>query len=151
MNNLYGFVRWTSFTNLPFPNRIYFHNAGLQLYENLARVPQAMEIARKDFIEHYKSINENLPEWVIAAVWTTQVAGTRRTILDVFEYRDAVRNWPGNPDLHAFNINGINKDGFDACGDTGILIGEEESFRRECNSLEQYFKINPFGIPLVKP
>ncbi|MDO8528791.1 MAG: hypothetical protein Q7S06_02780 [Nanoarchaeota archaeon] len=142
-----GFVGWANFKSLKFPNRIYLHKAGLELYTNACTQHpyyQALNAAREQAIKHYySSMQENLPEWIIAAVWTAKVDGVRKTILDVFENRDAVENWPGNPDVSTFNINGTDSTRASSCGDTLMMLGLEEEFRRECPKPEDYFK--PIG------
>lgn len=130
-----GFIKCVSFNGLPFPNRIYLHKAGSELVQP----EKALYVARQNLIQYYYS-NErekNSPEWVISMVWSSLTTGL---VLDVFEYRDAVAKWPGNPDVSAFNIGKIDTTRANSCGDSLIMLGVEEKFRRDCRNLKEYFE-----------
>ena len=92
-------------------------------------------------------------DYLLGAIWGKK----DEKIIDLFGFSD-ISEWPGNPDVTSFVIkNG----GYDTredddsfvesytCGDTLIMLGEEEKYRRTTKSLDEYMR-NPPEISVMK-
>ena len=81
----------------------------------------------------------------ITGIWANE-SGSKN--IDVFGY-SFDKNWPGNPVIANWTIEdgGWRKNFIVECGDSTILRGEEEKYRRTTKSLQEYIE-NP--IPIVR-
>ena len=91
--------------------------------------------------------------WVLAIAWGNK----GRKMVDFLGYHSIGENWPGNPDVDAFvtgngqivptpgalNINQV------TCGDSIIILGDEEKYRRITSNLAEYAAIPPDIVGLV--
>jgi hypothetical protein len=124
--------------NLVFPAKVFFHSAGFkELYGSIkdARTYSALNLMRS-----YDTLKDF--DYVISVLWGN--VKTQEKIMDIFGFSDT-SPWPGNPDVSSYIMkNGIiRKENPIACGDSVILLGNEESLRRKCGSLEEYLN-RPF-------
>lgn len=130
--------------NLPYqgpPTRAYVHQAGLDLFG--ADDPHA---AAKQYLLESLAGNRGAfadQTYLLAAVWGD--AARQERVIDVFGFSDVHPDqWPGNPDVSGWVIrNGIIVPSTKlTCGDMTIVLGEEEKYRRNSRSLEEYL-VNP--------
>lgn len=140
-------MRFIARINLPAntpPVRAYLHTAGFEEVYGGKIEPAA------DYLLEVLSIFHSLPtpeqgnqDFLLAAIWGEIKPSdhTPSRNLDLFGLSDIVKNWPGNPDVSAWVFeNGVYKHTHQiTCGDTLIMLGEEENFRRtRCGSLNDY-------------
>lgn len=122
--------------------RSYVHEAGIS--EAYGSKDPVLE-ARNHLLEILERNREKLRvfNYVLAAIWGDN--GTK--FIDFFGY-NGINRWPGNPDVSAFvSRNGIYVPQTQTtCGDTLIVLGEEEKHRRTRSSLDDYMN-NPPYIP----
>ncbi len=126
------------------PTRLYLHREFL----TDGREPL---VAAGEARDHFLNIREKAPEvftgldYVLGILWKDPTS----TNLDLFGYKDIAR-WPGNPEVS----NWVFKNGVFlstrniSCGDSLILLGREEHYRRTCANLETYFSRVPPSIPV---
>jgi len=125
---------------LSIKGRAYIHNCGLcEVYSDIYEAANyfARIVDDKHFPIRF--------DYLIATIWAK--SSTKEQIVDCFGYH--VDQWPGNPDVTAWSINnGIYTHADRAlkeltCGDTLIVLGEEEQYRRTTKSLEDYLSTRP--------
>src|SRR3989338_3842919 len=123
------------------PTKAYLHSAGINNYGD-TRGKQI--ITAMDYVKDVKNSGgfsdiiekENL-EYTLAAIW----ADRDEKVIDFFGFGDAIDNWPGNPEVKSWVFrNGIFFRGGSTCGDTLIMLGEEEKIRRKTQNLQDYFE-----------
>lgn len=127
------------------PVRAYFHASGISAFG------PCLEFIEKNIWGNYlKSVLDNNVEiikdaiFLICAIWGDR----REKMIDIFKY-DNMENWTENPNVSAFVMrNGVYlPERTDVtCGDTLIVLGAEESYRRKTKSLKEYIE-NPPKIP----
>lgn len=129
------------------PLRAYVHKSGSAIFKDLKPLcSDGIDNVRKYLVETLCSNRKIMrdADFFLAAVWG---AGKDRMI-DLFKYTDT-KNWPGNPDVSAFVFeNGVYQPERKkiTCGDTLIMLGAEEQFRRSTESLDKYIENCP-AIP----
>jgi hypothetical protein len=134
------------------PTRVYFHESCFrnETFPELARDDKknatAHGYANREAIRNYvKGVLANASPrspsaFILAAAW----AEGRRRMLDIFSY-SGITDWPGNPDVEAF----VMQDGVlvpnrpITCGDTLIILGAEEKYRRTTKHIYEYKDIPP--------
>ena len=122
------------------PIRAHLHKTGTTAYgENNERVKRHAINYLFEMI-HSQRFNEivredNL-EYALAAMWGDN--GTK--VVDLFGFRGVKDSWLRNPDVLSWDFrNGIFTRGAITCGDTLIMLGKEEDYRRRKNAgLETY-------------
>ncbi len=127
--------------------RAYVHEAGLK--EAYRRIDDAGEYLR-NALDTYKSECSRY-KFILAALWGRVSDNSVEKVADFFGLSDiSDEKWPGNPDVSAWVVkNGIYvREGYPqpgqiTCGDTIMVLGEEEKHRRECASLTTYATIPP--------
>lgn len=120
--------------------RAYLHRAGLLSAYGQKDTP--VDCAKSYMTEVIESTDLQRYAWVLAAIWGNS-SGER--CIDFFGY-GGISDWTGNPDVSAFVVkNGIIIPQKEiTCGDTLIVLGKEESFRRTTQNLEEYASKWPF-------
>lgn len=122
-------------SNTP-PFRIYYHKSSF---------PKAFKDADKA-MNHVTRIDfSNIAEPADYLIFFTWGSGNTKMV-DLFRYSDT-KKWPGNPDIDKYVFkNGIYSP-YDRtmCGDSLIILGAEESHRRDMSSLKEYME-NPPAI-----
>lgn len=136
-----GFIARLNFPRRKPPVRAYLHTAGFD------KVYRTIENALDYFV---KVLDKNSKEndrysLILAAIWG-QAAEDKIRYIDFFGFSDINKEkWPGNPDISAW----VMQEGVCVpkkeitCGDTLIVLGEEEKYRRKQKSLEKYISSWP--------
>jgi hypothetical protein len=109
------------------PVRAYLHSAGYELWsQNGHELINARRYAQKIFKsdDFIRMAEEEKLDYVITALWNDQGKKTA----DVFGYSGLREEWKlTNPEVTAWNcIDGVWQSPARSCGDTMILLGEEE-------------------------
>jgi len=138
-------ARLTAAENNP-PGKFYVHTAGFDKVfgpddptgNSLAYVSQVMKTYQGRF---------NWYSFVIGIVWGDESNGDK--VMDLFGYR-GLKEWSGNPDVDLWVIrNGIYvPDISTTCGESLVVLGKEEEFRKGTKDLDEYFK-KP--LPVIRP
>lgn len=118
--------------------RFYLHSAGLK--ECFGNIIEARDYVSR-FIDTHDHILRNY-SYVLGAVWGDVKYGDK--VIDLFGCK--LDDWSDNPDVLPYTFkNGIYRSYSPSvyCGDTLILLGKEEEFRRAKKSLEDYIFYNP--------
>lgn len=139
------FVARFNFPKLKPPVRAYLHEAGLDAYSTLEI--GSVDAARKYFLDVFEWQDVSKYQFVLAAMWgkVNGVNEPERNI-DFFGLSDIDENgWPGNPEVSAWVVkNGVVVPQKEiTCGDTLIVLGEEEKYRRKCKNMADYSLIIP--------
>lgn len=137
------------------PIRAYIHSAGV------GNVFGSEISAKEYFMEQlgsYLEGNFRGYDFAIAVIWASVGPSTVNSrpqtnyrSIDIFGFSGLRDNWLGNPDISNFVMtNGIFKPlekptDVTTCGDTLILLGKEEEYRRTTPNLEFYMN-NPPNI-----
>lgn len=136
-----GFIARLNFpTNIP-PCRAYVHTAGFEeVYSGeISKAADYLFSIVND--PGYKSFRKS--DFLLAALWGS--AGNKMG--DLFDLSDIgpEKEWPGNPDVSPWVLkNGFYfQDDQIICGDTLIMLGREEEFRRKTSGLEEYCQRYP--------
>ena len=98
--------------------------------------------------------------YVLAVMWGDKSRNEK--VIDFFGF-SGINEWPGNPDVSAWVMREgvyVSQERFGdiyvqnrkiTCGDTLILLGREEQYRRKTSTLEEYVNIHPrLGIPQIE-
>ncbi len=86
--------------------------------------------------------------FLIAGLWGRKnISGGIERVVDIFGFEKVSPDkWPGNPEvsilLYAAGELSVPQREH-TCGDTLIMLGKEEAFRRTTKSLEEYFASSP--------
>ncbi len=125
--------------NVIFPAKVFFHSAGFkELYGSIkyARIYSELSLMRS-----YKDLSGF--DYVLSVLWGN--VQTQEKIMDIFGFSDT-EPWPGNPDVSSYILkNGVlRKENPMTCGDSLILLGQEESTRRSCKNLKEYLNSQKF-------
>jgi hypothetical protein len=125
------------------PIRAYLHNAGLDdAFKSRRNKPAEFEADRhllRTLTDNMVILND--ASYLIAAIWGD--SGAR--MIDLFRYA-GINKWPGNPDVAAFVFrNGVYvpKRREITCGDTLVVLGREEEYRRTTRDLNDYVEHPP--------
>lgn len=127
------------------PARIYWHSAGAnEVFLNDA--DKARIYVREILDEQRESLShfDYLLGAVWGALWSDAKVPAEDKVLDLFGYNDT-RVWPGNPDVHSY----VFRNGEPSlrnpitCGDTMIVLGLEEEYRRNTHNLKEYMRTPP--------
>lgn len=84
-------------------------------------------------------------DYFIGVVWGD--TENNQKVCDLFAYSDLdPGNWPGNPDVSAWVIrDGVfQRENPITCGDTLLVLGIEEEWRRNCKNLREYLSRDPY-------
>ncbi len=84
-------------------------------------------------------------DYSVGSLWRDE---RMRFHADMFGFGN-IREWPGNPNMYAYTFENESpvELGFNTtCGDTLILLGEEEKQRRRLPTLEEYLKSQPIKL-----
>ena len=135
-----GFKARINMPDLFVPARVYVHEAGFE--DVFLDVDGAEERFRQHHAD-YEDMMKHLHgvEYAIVALW----GNGDTSIIEYFGFAD-VDPWPGNPDVSSFVLkNGVyDKDReLIGCGDTMMILGAEEEFRRTTTSLDDYMRNPP--------
>lgn len=115
------------------PAKVYLHSNGMDLFDN------SIDFGR----EHVNELIERNPgvfspaDYVIAALW----GENGKRVSECFGYGD-MGEWPGNPTVYSWVFeNGVYKPEQRqiSCGETLVVLGREETFRRTTRDLCDYF------------
>ncbi len=121
--------------------RAYFHEAGIETaFGNTATLAEGLKHLRSVLVRHRKGLGD--ADFILAAVWGSQ----RGKEIDLFKYDNTLSNWPGNPDVSSYRFtNGILKpeEKQITCGDTLMILGLEEQYRRTTDRLSTYIQTPP--------
>lgn len=101
-------------------------------------IGSAKDYLRDMLKEHHAELKEY--DFWLAALWRKIYRGKDEGIISLFCFQ-GIRPWPGNPNVSAqVLVDGVYKPSYNSitCGDTLVLIGLEERFRRSTSSLESY-------------
>lgn len=119
--------------------RFYLHSAGLE--EVFGTNINARDYLSECIDNHLAAFS--LYSYVLGTVWGDLQSGDK--LVDVFGFM--LKNWSDNPDVYPWIVkNGVytpQGNILKYCGDTLILLGEEEKFRRTRKSLEEYMFYDP--------
>ncbi len=150
-----AFIGRINLPDLKVPVRAYVHEAGFnEAYKGDIEEAQAyLKDFMTDSLRWYSGKEIMKFDYLLGAIWGKK----DEKIIDLFGFSD-ISEWPGNPDVTSFVIkNG----GYDTredddsfvesytCGDTLIMLGEEEKYRRTTKSLDEYMR-NPPEISVMK-
>ena len=138
--------------NLPnetIPTRAYIHAKGKEVYAGrqrglFASTGQPLGEVREHLLEALdcKTIPTEL-QYILAIMWGKD--GDK--VIDCFGFFDLPKEpeaWPGNTTVMGWRLtNGIYSTLFTTCSDGLIILGEEEQYRRNCDSLETYLNSPP--------
>lgn len=140
--NFRGRVTYIS-DQLP-PTRAYFHSSMTEAYSNPNPDNKSIDALAKEHLILSLGMNLDLvdgADYILAAIW----GDNSSKMIDIFKYSD-INNWPGNPDMGAFVL----RDGVYVpekrevtCGDTLIVLGQEEKYRRTTKDLTDYMEHPP--------
>jgi len=131
-----GFLAQLNYPSLK--ARAYLHKAGISAWgEN------ALNRAGGCFIHTLEKHNFKEFDFFLATLWANE---EEDFIVDLFGFRD-IYPWPGNPEVTNWVIKEgvIVPDNKSTCGDTLIVLGEEEKFRRTRRDLTDYLENPPGG------
>ena len=120
-------------------SKVYLHPSGTESF-NFTGV-EFSEILRAT--PHMYRANHS---YIIAILWGNE--GVQ--MADFFGY-SGIEQWPGNPEVSCWVMKGIKNNsaytlnrGIDiTCGDGTIILGYEEEYRRQTNSLTDFLKEMP--------
>jgi len=119
------------------PLRLYTHRFGEELFNNSIEAFCYTEAA-------LATLDSVAPDslFYIAVTWGDKK--TKSRICDLFAY-SGINEWPGNPDVSSwiFNEGVLKQENPITCGDTMILLGLEEQYRRSCSDLSTYLSNGP--------
>jgi hypothetical protein len=125
------------------PIRAYLHNAGI---DEAFDCPKRKTVEAKVEEHLIKTLIMNRgiingADYLLAAIWGDKGA----KMIDLFRY-SGLGGWPGNPDFAGFVFrNGVympEKREL-TCGDTLIVLGQEERYRRTTKDLKEYVEHSP--------
>lgn len=124
------------------PARAHLHRAGMGAYGNSDGERRRNAVQYLGELVHTQGFNrivaENRLEYAIAAMW----GDDGKRIADLFGFKDVKDKWPGNPDVMSWDFrDGVFTRGALTCGDTLIMLGGEERYRRTTPDLETYMRI----------
>lgn len=129
------------------PARAYVYGHGLEecFSGNKGLIHEAL-----DYFEFvHKKAKSKIPisdqiDYFLGVIWGNKVTGEKT--VDLFGFYD-IKEWPGNPTVSEWVVrNGVFVRSHElTCGDTLIVLGKEESYRRFRNSLKEYL-MNPPDI-----
>jgi hypothetical protein len=127
------------------PGRLYVHRTGCQLFQNEDGYEPAANYALDMLGENPELFKP--ADFVIPVLWGEAWGGEEANVMvaEIFGYGD-MREWPGNPTVY----NWVFKNGLHipeerqiSCGDTMILLGAEETYRRNTRDLKEYISKAP--------
>ncbi len=123
------------------PTRAYVHQGGiLDAFGHATLCVD--EHAREHLLYMLGRISPAVkPDYILATLW----GNNYHKMIDFFCFSN-VANWPGNPDVEAFvTENGIvvPKRAALTCGDTLIMLGVEEKYRRGTDNFRSYISTPP--------
>jgi len=149
--------------NLPdhhVPIRAYLHGSGKDAWKPKA-VGQGTYVIEKDMdmsqiaktytINSLAKISKTLElnfQYLLAVLWGNSDS---ERVIDCFGYSDiSDANWPRNPEVEGWVMregvyvqkNKITQGGL-TCGDSTIIIGKEEEYRRLCPNLKTFMEVPP--------
>ena len=143
-----NFVSRVSYYKIPSeiaPVRGYLHVTGYSNFVDLSGSHDASHNLKEHLVETL-CLNSDLSlgaDFFLAAVWGSK----KDKMIDLFKYTDTTK-WPKNPDVSTFVFkNGVYQPDRKVitCGDTLIMLGAEEQFRRTTKSLDKYIE----GCPKI--
>lgn len=124
------------------PVRAYFHKTGFDVFRHCG-YSNCVNINAETYLRY--ALDQNLErfqgvDYILAAMWGNK----EDKMIDVFTFSD-IKEWPGNPDVGAFVLKNdvyVPNQSI-TCGDTLIVLGLEEAYRRETKSLVDYIHHPP--------
>lgn len=127
--------------------RAYVHRAGLD--DVFGSKEKVMKYFNQQYDVYLKEKFRDY-DFSIAVLWGFLGSSkTKHKMIDVFGFHGLNRNWPGNPDVSNFVMdNGIFRPlekttDVTTCGDTIMLLGKEEEYRRRTQNLDFYLNHPP--------
>jgi hypothetical protein len=131
------------------PSRIYLHNSGLigAFAADFSRTGHSVETeAMNHFQEALASNLDSVRDcdYILAAIWGS-ADGAK--MIDVFGYSGVKAKWSENPTVRGFVLrNGllyVPKCRELTCGDTTIVLGQEEEYRRTIPNMDHFLRFPP--------
>ena len=115
------------------PIRAYLHEFGSEIYRDGEANAHFMNTLAKN-PDKFKKF-----DYAILVLWGD--IDKKERVIDAFGF-SGINRWPGNPDVSALVFrNGLYSQSENiTCGDTLILLGKEEAYRRKTKSLDDYFR-----------
>lgn len=124
------------------PVRAYVHSAGFSIFGLLEEAEIYLMKALDS--KEQKEASQGA-DYILAAIW----GDTRDSaeVIDFFAY-SGIKEWPGNPDVSAWMVRAGHQLSLEprsvaTCGDTTIILGEEEKRRRKAKNLEDFMQRGP--------
>jgi|TARA_Y100000034_G_scaffold49088_1_gene60680 hypothetical protein len=147
------FVARINLPNEKTPIRAYVHKAGQG--EVFVDPVKAINYFKQELASGLKCSLEDY-DFVLATIWGEESPGksyeNQKRNIDIFGF-GYTENWPGNPDVSTLAVrNGICEPNYDpnkdfgsvlTCGDTLIMLGREEEYRRVRPTLQSYLHLPP--------
>lgn len=138
--DVHNYPNWTP------PTRVYVHRAGFPDVWGSDTYQGGLKKTSNYFVDTYLSdhltrmkYSADKFNFLLGVMWGNETD----KMMDLFGFKYD-RVWPGNPEVHGFVIkNGVQLKGNPVtnpltCGDSLILLGEEEKHRRTCSDLTTY-------------
>lgn len=145
-------ARYTFSKTFP-PAKVYLHTVGInEAWGEMAISQNAPDYFLKvlndySFLNDYPSPFSRFG-FLIAGLWGRKnTSGGIERVVDIFGFEKiSPDKWPGNPEVSillyaAGELSVPQKE--HTCGDTLIMLGREEAFRRTTKSLKEYFTFSP--------
>lgn len=122
--------------------RVYVHSSGL---EDVFGQENPIERAKDYFLRTFQdAIRGKSFDYLIACLWGDCSNGRKVPATNLFGFT-GINDWPGNPDVYSWAYRGViySLGESPTCGDTLMLLGFEEFYRRMTMNLDQYLRVNP--------
>ncbi len=122
--------------------RVYVHSSGL---EDVFGQENPIERAKDYFLRTFhEAIRGKSFDYVLSFIWGDNLNGKKVPAVDFFGFT-GINGWPGNPDVYSWVYKGGIYSTMESgiCGDTLMLLGFEEFYRRMTMNLDQYLRVNP--------
>ena len=128
--------------NIRAPIRAYLHRSAKNNLEGTNYLKEMKEHLMETLSKNHGTI-ENA-DFYLAAIWSIE----KDKMIDLFKYTQTGHpdNWPKNPDVNMFVFkNGVyqQNEKLTMRGDTLIMLGAEEHFRRNTKGLTEYIEGRP--------
>lgn len=137
------FVARLKGNGLVVPVKAYLHESGYERWGNTKTATGNAGIYIQKIFkseEFLRLAKREELDYVISALWNNNGKKTA----DVFGYSGLREDWKANPEIIAWNcVNGVWQSPARFCGDTVVLLGEEETWRISGTKDLAYYAANP--------